>query len=513
MCRRVSRPVLNSRGREVNRKHNGSLAPSRLWGKCVKPWTPTVRRYPHFDPVISVDEAAAIATNPTQVAEHTFYPFLKYNEGWTAFAKKGTFGRRKDRPIRYAARLDSCIYSYYRYLLSEPYEQKLLAEGLTNSVIAYRRILKSNGRGGQSNVEFALSAVDAIRSLGNCCTLALDISSFFESLDHVRLREVWGDLLGVSRLPEDHFRVYQAITKYAYVELEEAYERLGFYGEKKDGHGKTRPGFLRSLKEMPIQLCDGRSFRAKIASDGGLPSIIKTNKEGMGVPQGAPLSDLLANAYLLEFDKFVRDLCAKVGGTYFRYSDDILIVAPISVEKALDMEEHVRAAISALGKGLVIKEAKSAIHRFEGGNGRQNISVIKAFDKDDKPMPSKPFEYLGFRYDGCSVFIRDKTMSNLHRKIASVCRASAIKMVKRYQGKAADEILEMADLERLIQAFGPVEDFRSKASDYRAWTFTTYAKRASRAMGTLGKPIARQLGGLRRSIKTRLAAELQRALS
>jgi hypothetical protein len=45
----------------------------------VKPWTPTVRRYPHFHPVISVDEAAAIATNPTQVAKHTFYPFLKYN--------------------------------------------------------------------------------------------------------------------------------------------------------------------------------------------------------------------------------------------------------------------------------------------------------------------------------------------------------------------------------------------------------------------------------------------------
>ncbi|TDW31885.1 reverse transcriptase (RNA-dependent DNA polymerase) [Rhizobium azibense] len=479
----------------------------------MKPWIPTVRRYPHFDPVISAEEAEAIATNPALVAKHTFYPFLKYDEGWTAFANKGKPGRRKDRPIRYAARLDSCIFSYYRHLLSQPYEQRLVAEGLAGSVIAYRRILKPSGLGGQSNVEFALSAVEAIRSQKDCCTLALDISSFFESLDHSSLRMVWADLIGLSRLPEDHFKVYEAITKYAYVELEQAYQRLGFYGDKKDRHGKIRPGYLRSLKEMPVQLCDGRTFRIKIASDGGLPSIINVNNERKGVPQGAPLSDLLANAYLLEFDKFVRGLCASVGGTYFRYSDDILIVAPISAEQALEMERNVRAAISALGTGLVIKEEKSAIHRFDDGNGRQSISVVRAFDKDGKPMLNKPFEYLGFRYDGRRVFIRDKTMSNLHRKIASVCRASAIRMVKRYQGKTADEILEMADVERLIQAFGPVEDFRSKAVDYRAWTFTTYAKRASRVMGTLGKPIARQLSGLRQSIRNRLASELQRAAS
>lgn len=287
----------------------------------MKAWTASVKRYPHFDPVITEAEATAIATDPDRVRLNTFYPFLRYDEGWNAYAEKGKSGKRKDRPIRFAARLDSCIFSYYRYLLSAPYEARLQAEGLTEAVIAYRRIAKVSG-GGQSNIDFALSAVEGIRSQGNCCSIALDTSSFFETLDHERLRDVWAELLGVPRLPADHFKVFQAITRYAHVDVIQAYTRPGFYGDKTDRHGKVRPGYLRPKKDIPVQLCDGRTFQAKIARSATQPSITEVNKCGKGVPQGAPLSDLLANAYLLEFDKYLRD-----------------------------------------GKGLVIKEEKSAIHR------------------------------------------------------------------------------------------------------------------------------------------------------
>lgn len=109
------------------------------------------------------------------------------------------------------------------------------------------------------------------------------------------------------------------------------------------------------------------------------------------------------------------------------------------------------------------------------------------------------------------MFIRDKTMSNLHRKIASVCRAIAIRQLKRYQGKPIDDILDLTDIEQVIQAFGSVEDFHLKAADYRSWTFTTYARRASKTMGEIGKPIARQIGNLRQSIRQRLEFELARA--
>lgn len=477
----------------------------------MKAWTASVRRYPHFDPVIPAADAEAIATDPARVATHTFYPFLKYDEGWTLYAERGKHGKRKDRPIRFAARLDSCIFSYYRHLLSVPYEARLQAEGLSDSVIAYRRIPKPSGSGGQSNIDFALSAVEAIQSQGNCCTIALDISNFFETLDHHRLREVWAQLLGVTRLPPDHFKVFEAITRYAYVDVIRAYTRLGYYGDKTDRNGKVRPGYLVARKDIPVQLCDGRTFQAKIARTATQPSIIEVNSVAMGVPQGAPLSDLLANAYLLEFDKYLRDVCIKHGGRFFRYSDDILVIAPISEIDAIELEKEIRSAITTYGEGLLIKEEKSAIHRFDVQGDRQTVRTIKATDKDGKPMQNKPFEYLGFRYDGRRVFIRDKTMSNLHRKIASVCKATAIRQTKRYQGKPVHDILALTDIEKLIQAFGSVEDFHLKAADYRSWTFTTYAKRASRTMGTLGKPIARQMKNLRRAIQRRLEYELSRA--
>lgn len=476
----------------------------------MKAWTATVRRYPHFDPVISTAEAEAVATDPSRVATHTFYPFLKYDEGWTAYAEKGKKGKRKDRPIRFAARLDSCIFSYYRHLLSVPYEALLEAEGLSESVIAYRRIPKTSGGGGQSNIDFALSAVQAIQSQGDCCTISLDISSFFETLDHQRLRDVWADLLGVSRLPADHFKVFKAITRYAYVDVVEAYTRLGYYGDKTDRHGKSRPGFLMSRKTIPVQLCDGRTFQEKIARSAIQHSIIKVNDLGVGVPQGAPLSDLLANAYLTEFDKYLRDVSSKLGGKFLRYSDDILVIVPVAEADAIKLENDIRGAIAAYGKGLVIKEEKSAVHRFEVNGGRQIYRTIKASDKEGNPTPNKPFEYLGFRYDGKQVFIRDKTMSNLYRKVASVCRATAIRQAKRYSGKSAQDILAVTDIEQVIQAFGPVKNFKAKSADYRAWTFTTYVKRALKTMGPLGKPIARQTSNLRRAIHKRLEQELKR---
>lgn len=89
----------------------------------VSVWTASIRRYPHFDAVISAEVADAYVRDPERVTSHSFFPFLKYDDGWTLFAQKGIAGKRKDRPIRFAARLDSCIFSYYRHLLSEPYEK------------------------------------------------------------------------------------------------------------------------------------------------------------------------------------------------------------------------------------------------------------------------------------------------------------------------------------------------------------------------------------------------------
>jgi hypothetical protein len=96
-----------------------------------------LKRYPHFDSQLSIEDAISLATDPSRVASHTFYPFLLYTSRWTKFAKKGEQGSSKERPIRYAARADAYIFAYYRHLLGEAYEATLSNAQLSDSITAY----------------------------------------------------------------------------------------------------------------------------------------------------------------------------------------------------------------------------------------------------------------------------------------------------------------------------------------------------------------------------------------
>lgn len=473
-------------------------------------WKPSLKKYPHFDAILSIKEIESIVRDPIIVSKHAFFPFLKYDQRWNFFSQKGKKGKVKERPIRYASHLDSCIFSYYRYLLSSLYEKKIKIQNLDRSILAYRHIKNRKTGKGCCNIDFALDAINTITEYKSCCAIALDISSFFENLNHKAVYDSWTSLLGVKRLPDDHYNVFKAITKYASVDLIEAYKRLGFIGTKKRKSGLIYEGYLCSKKDIPIQLCSGANFRQKIAGGDGTPSIIKKNIDGFGIPQGAPLSDLLANLYLYDFDKYVQEKCDKLNGRYFRYSDDILIIVPVTFLEANDLEKDIREKISELGHGLKIKEEKSSIHEFVSTGATQSIKVRKATTRDNLPSTTKPFEYLGFRFNGNKIYIRDKTLSSLHRKIVLVCRAKAISLKKRYNNKSKAEILSKYNFERLYQLFGNVENFIDKSALYKNWTFITYIKRAVKLVGDMGTPIQKQISGLRMKVKKRFEHELSK---
>jgi hypothetical protein len=222
----------------------------------------------------------------------------------------------------------------------------------------------------RDNIHFAHDAILEIQRLQDCCVVALDISNFFETLNHERLKYLWCGLLGVSRLPPDHFRVFEAATRYSFVEQKAVYERLGHFGVKKmTKAGKPIYGHLTRHKDMPKQLCTGKEFREKIAGGDGNGSIIKKNLKPYGIPQGAPISDLLANLYLIEFDRKVLSWVRAVGGSYFRYSDDIPIIVPGGEAEGRKLMDNARALIKEFGSQLEIKQEKSAIFIF-GSHGR-----------------------------------------------------------------------------------------------------------------------------------------------
>jgi retron-type reverse transcriptase len=48
----------------------------------------------------------------------------------------------------------------------------------------------------------------------------------------------------------------------------------------------------------------------------------------MGIPQGSPISALLSNIYMFSFDKHMKNYVDSIGGKYFRYCDDMLLIVP-----------------------------------------------------------------------------------------------------------------------------------------------------------------------------------------
>ena len=469
-----------SAGQEHNRTRPVLLSP--LAGRGMVDWALTrdkLKRYPHFDAPLSIDEATALATDADRVRSHAFYPLLLFREEWWPFGRKAKdTAEKKSRKIRYAARADAYIYAYYRHLLSERYERRLIERGIASNVIAYRKIPTGPYGGGKCNIHFAGEAFAAVQRLGNCCAVALDISKFFESIDHSRLKQIWCSLLDVKHLPDDHWAVFKGITRYAEVDRDLAYERLGFARRRSNGGWE----YLKSKREMPFQLCSPADFRRKIAGANGL---IVPNKNTYGIPQGAPLSDLLANAYLMEFDvkmaKYTRDR----GGLYLRYSDDILIVLPGDGRAGRGARAYASRLIKQAGERLVIKPEKASTVVFRAAHGRTTYSCGHGRRRNG-------LEYLGFRFDGRDVFLRDSTLSNLNRKIARAFQAEAVALVRRYRGKDEAFLLSHFDIDWMLQMFGRVEDF-DPSEGPESWTFWTYAHRAAEILGARGTRIFTQL--------------------
>ena len=466
-------------------------------------WTPSLKGYQHFDAPLSVAEIEALVHDAGRVASNKFYPLLLYTESWQPFRDKaGGTPKRKERPIRYASRRDANIYSYYRHLLAAPYELVLADLGLAGSILAYRRLVSADGRG-KCNIEFARDAFAGIQRLGDCAAVALDISSFFESLDHDRLRSRWAQLLDVPQLPPDHEAVFRSLTKYAVVDREALCRRLDLR-KSTDDRGNLLLVSAATGQPLGKKLCDTSSFREKVEGRGGkFPPLIDVNRKPYGIPQGTPISDLLANAYLLDFDIAMRDFCAVRGGVYYRYSDDVLILVPGGEIEGYEARDYACAEIAEQGARLKIKDAKTCLVVYTKDGNRQTAEAVGGYHGKNG------LEYLGFRYDGRHVFIRDATLSRLYRKIASAVRGESLKTFRRYKGLGLAALQARFNYSSFFSRFGRVEDF--DPHDHKTWTFLTYAQRSLLAFGPLGAPIRMQLRNFKRVVRRRVGRELAKA--
>jgi Reverse transcriptase (RNA-dependent DNA polymerase) len=459
-----------------------------------------LKSYPHFDSAFTIDQLTSLATDPDRVNQHPFLPFLLYYKSWQPFRKTIARPERKRRPIRFASRQDSAIFSFYRHVLAERYESELRRLGIESCPIAYRKIRALPKARGKCNIDFAAEAFAAVRTAGNCCVVTLDISSFFENIDHQKLKLLWCRLLGVKQLPGDHAAVFKATTKYSVVERDAAYERLGYFGDNLLPDGRVVRGFLRQWSEMPLQLCSSHDFRNKICGyDNERPNLVIKNENAFGIPQGAPISDLLANIYLIDFDKTLHQYVRTLNGTYFRYSDDIFILVPGGAADGQAAVDFTSSEIRNYGSKLEIKAKKTSIVAFS-----TSIEGILSATRIDKPRNTGGLEYLGFRFDGKNVYVREATMSKFHRSIRMAARNHARKLVRRFRGKDFAFLMKQFNLPVFEARFSRVANFE-RSTGRRSWTFRTYIKRCADIFGDPEGRFFQQIRGCRDFI--RYAAE------
>lgn len=345
--------------------------------------------YAHFDWRTDIGQQREYIANPDKVAKHGFYPLIHYEKRTVKYSKKK--GRKeKKRDICYAAHIDRCIYQYYSFLLNSLYNERVKKDGTSAAAVAYRTDLHEN------NIHFSKRAFDFIKTKSPVYVMIGDFTGFFDNLDHVYLKKQWCSLLDVDRLPADHFAVFKNITSYSRLELTDLL-RLNGLEDTKTGRKKLN-GMARVL--TPEQFKENRS-------------LIQKHTEPYGIPQGSPISGILANMYMLEVDKLINDAVHELGGMYIRYSDDFVIILPDAPEIDAVKELKRVAEMRKQAPRLRLEPNKTQYFHYDNG---VLINCGKDFHEDADDS-NGTINFLGFSFDGHKIRIRSKTVSKYYYRM------------------------------------------------------------------------------------------------
>jgi len=341
--------------------------------------------YAHFDLPMSFDIASARVSDPGYVASKAFWPFVGFNDTRRRFRTKNGAAvvDKKVRPLKYCSHHDGYIYSFYAQALNRQYEALVRYHCIDEVVLAYRRGLGSN-------VAMAKAAFDEIAFRENCCVIALDIESFFDSIDHDILKDNLCEVLALQRLPADWYAIFKSMTRYSWVDLDKLAVRLGF-----------------DAKDPPRPFCDAKSYREIVRRPAD--SLVEKNVSTFGIPQGSPLSAVFSNIYMLKFDIACKRQFDKSGIYYRRYSDDILIVC--DEQQSGGAFEVIKSEIAKLGPAMKVNDGKTEISIFKTAPGQK---VVCDF----------PVTYLGLSYDGGRTLLRNRTISRYYRRMTYAVRST-----------------------------------------------------------------------------------------
>jgi len=195
-----------------------------------------------------------------------------------------------------------------------------------------------------------------------------------------------------------------------------------------ESNGKIKKGLVPRadlLKEKnAVAFCDLKDFDSKIRKR----NLIKVNKfkskadaiannyRKKGIPQGSPISATLANINLYEFDYLINKHIISLGGVYRRYSDDMVVV----VNEVFKDEVYNLLIDKIKDFDLEIQPAKSQIFYFKKFTTK---FTCKELNRSTNTLSENTrFEYLGFAFDGETVYLKSAGLSKYYRKMKRTIR-------------------------------------------------------------------------------------------
>ncbi len=421
------------------------------------------RSYKHFDRPLPETWVIKVS-DPEFVAKHPFSPLIYYKKQvphykYCGKARKGIMNK-KERDIMYASHRDAGILTHYAEKLVEKLDNHYSAESLSDKVIAYRRL-------GKTNYDFAAEAWAFAKKHSPVKILAFDVSGFFDNLDHSLLKIRLKRILGVSELPADWFQIFRYTTKFCFVKREDLESNATFRERLK----KKGPYQVASVSELKRT---GISFNQ--------------NCKRKGIPQGTPISAVLSNLYMIDFDAAVLGYCDSIRAFYRRYSDDILIICEVRYAKRI--ERKIKHLIKKEKLRLNKKKTERTLfdvndtYTREGGLAFFFKSLITRLIHGTYKPERRVAQYLGFYFEKNGVSIRSSSLSRQWRKLRVA--------IKRTWKKGLEEM----KAGRVKKVW--TKKLRRRFTPGKSRNFFSYADRSTKAFGEDQK-IKKQIRKFRRT--------------
>lgn len=492
-----------------------------------------LKGYPHIGYPLNYSDRhkwiQSYITAPNQIAKHSFLPFIhktskvrRYRKSYDGdngeLIKRIIIGKHKNRKastkpreLYYASHLDSLIFSYYANILGELYEVRAKELGISNVATAYRTIpcTKEAQRGkNKCNIDFANDVFEFISNFSHheFVAITFDIKGFFDELNHKNLRDKWMEVLKVDKLPADHFNLFKNITRFAYVDLISLFETFKNQIITQKRTKNVISGPIKKKKISKIRFLRNQNAIAFCTKEDFLKVKSKlvrnrkfVKKDGVtiprkfGIPQGSPISSVLANIYMLDFDNTINSFVKSVGGLYNRYSDDMVVV--VSLEYKDKIIQLMQTAITE--SQLQIQDEKTQIFHFK----REQSRIICGQEFSKVINWNKKLIYLGFEFDGETVLLKSASLSGYYRKMKrhiyrAKFYAKHIKNSTRgtlFKRRILNKFSYVGASRRRIWKYDETTQQYTKTDRYDWGNFLSYAFKASQVM--MNNKIKKQTAG------------------